>query len=333
MIRKANVLAIECAHHSHFASVKFGNPTQTNLAMKPRAYPFLCAAILASAAFRFNSLAQPVLLPGLTISLEASAGVTADGSGNLGGWTDQAATGSSFGAGSEPFPPTLTAGGPGGAPYIHFGATSVGATPPNVNTGSLTDSSGRTSSTLFSSDQDTLFLVVRAEGQSSPLNWANGLGGGPLGLALQPNGGATLITFHDGDGPSAIRANAPSFAGSWHVLTLERNGDSGVIRVDGVSLSLQSGFDSFASTIGSSATGLYGLMGLGGPGGNPQLGDSLDLAALYNYKTALSGADVVATEEALGAEFGVTVVPEPSLWAWVTAVALGAFALVRRSSR
>jgi hypothetical protein len=213
--------------------------------------------------------------------------------------------------------------------------TSSGGSNPILTSSFLQDDRSRDASALFSSTQSTLFFVVRSQGQSTPISWADGAGGGPLSLALQEIGSSssTLITFHDGDGGgSDIRATAPSFSGGWHLLTMERNGSTGQIRVDGAPLTLESGFNSFSSPVAVTGTLplLFGGIGLGGPGGNPQLGDSLDLAGIFNYKSALSPSDVNQNEQALSAAYGIALVPEPLCGSVLAAVGLVLWGAHRR---
>lgn len=265
----------------------------------------------------------------LTIRLRADSGVTS-AAGQVSSWTDQKAPLAGFQNGSLPTQPKLELSGPGGAPYVHFG-TDPG---PDLNAGFLIEDRARSADALFSPAAATLFLVVRGHGESSPLSWSDGGGGAPQALYFQQQdaSGSSLITFHHGDGAGTdIRTTANSFSDSWHVLTLQRDGSEGHIRVDGVPLLLEAGFDSFSSPVAGSLTPLYGIIGLGGQGGNPESGDSLDLAEVLHFKSALSGFEISQMEQSLGQTYNIAVVPEPSAWSLLAVSGLLVWGVGRRA--
>jgi len=168
---------------------------------------------------------------------------------------------------------------------------------------------------LISTEASTAFFVINPQGQVSPLSWGDGNTGVPFSFAVQEDsgGGVPKMIFLHGQGED-IQATPPDgFFGTWNLVTVVRDGDAGQIRVNGTARTLTSNlFDD--GVISDGLGSLAGFIELGGPGGNAAAGDSMGLAEMLLYRTALPETTLLQVESTLMTKYDIVtaVVPEPS---------------------
>ncbi len=189
--------------------------------------------------------------------------------------------------------------------------------------------------TILGETQGAVFMVLRGfANDRSALTWMDESVAAYQRL-VQVSRTASDIYYVQGNltGGSTdfINADEGNVAdGSWHVLTLVRNGNGGTIRLDGTPLPSLAG--DFAGPLPQTATGKLTVGGapFNAPGDVPDRWTG-DIAEIQIF-SAVPG-DINAIEQALGAEYGLTVVPEPSEYAMIFGLACVAGAVALRYRR
>jgi hypothetical protein len=246
-------------------------------------------------------------------------------SGTVSGWNNLGSAGSSLNLTAVGSPTT-------GAPLNSLNTVQLNGTSQFLKNDSVTGSS------LFNVTGTTVFIVEKSDfsnpAYQSSLSWV-----GPNDssshtvLATQSTGGALLL--NSGANGDTITAAAPGNVSSYHVLTFQRGtgGDpnAGLIRVDG-NASVTGSFQTPAVTVNANVTGTLTLGGLTIDQGSGLAQSQLlngNIAEVLVYKTVLNDTQIKSVETQLGSKYDLAVVPEPSQYATVFALAcvLGAVAM------
>lgn len=247
--------------------------------------------------------------------LETDAGLATTGT-TVNSWTDQTANG--FVLTPTGTSPTTATDLPSNSTVIQFSGNN------ELSLG------GVAASAISGGTTGTIFIVAKigtpGSGGQTVFGWQ---GGGLVGAQdYNVNGnGPEIINGHGNLGASDfVSALPPSgFYDNWHILTIQRNGSSGLIQVDGSSQTLSVN-NTFQST---GTTGLgTGTLGVGSDT------FSGEVAAVLVYKGALDGTQISNVEGYLQTKY-FTAVPEPSQYAMVFSLVCVAGAIglrIRRSS-
>lgn len=239
--------------------------------------------------------------------LTAAAGAPASS------WTANVGPTVSASAGAEP---TVQTGDLGSHKYLEFG------------TGDFLQ--GVTSGSVVDATHGSLFIVLRTDAQSTvsgqtAFSWQDANYNQRFSLVTEwsPN---RNIDFHFGNPgqangtATASQPAAEEFYGSWHVLSLIRNGTEPTIRLDGEPLAT-------SGTFNQSLNVTDRLLFIGGTDGSDTLKGAI--AEIVTFEGAVDPGEV---EQYLGTKYGLAPVPEPSEYAMVFGVAcvLGALVVRRR---
>jgi hypothetical protein len=242
-----------------------------------------------------------------TLNKDATTGVVSN-------WTDDSTGGPNVSLAAGGTAPVWSANVQNGQPAVTFSGS-----------GNLSASSVVASSFLTAGNQSSTYLVLRPTSSAAAtfLGWLDASQG--VNNLVQSSQTSTLnyVEGNNNSGGKVTGTFPGDWLNNWHVVSMIRNGSSGIIRVDGV----QVGSGTFTSSLNTSGTGTLAL------GGSFPPGDYFtgDIAEVLLYRSGTT--DVSGTELFLGAKYGIAAVPEPSQYAIVFSVVCIAGALVIRSRR
>ncbi len=226
----------------------------------------------------------------LTLWLDAAAGVTADGDGRVSEWQDLSTGGhhlSQTDAGRRPrqIPSALN-----GRPVLEFREQWLSR--PAVP-----------GSELFSATATTIVVVQRQLGSdpyTTTLSWVAPEDHRWMMHATHADNLA-LQVGRPGAGGSAGVTQPPGWDDAWHVVTMRRDGDDALIRVDGVAVGQGLKF-----TSAGDPTRTANLILANDPWGNTFNGE---IAEVLTFSTALSDGEIRALESELFDRWGLPGVP------------------------
>jgi len=205
----------------------------------------------------------------------------------------------------------------GAQPQLVAGVTPSGEDAVRFDGGDLLTLANVSSSDLIGTTSGTLFFVLKPTDQtiSSVFQW----GTSPR-VQFAENG--TTVYYAHGPFPQEfVSANKPGDWGTdWHVVTLVRNGNTGIIRIDGQESSLL-----FPAGTGVSGTGSLNI----GAAPDGTVGFSGDIAEVQVWSSALDSTQIGNIEAQLTSTY-LTPIPEPSEYAMMFGALCVAGAFARR---
>ena len=241
-----------------------------------------------SSNYTWSFTTSPISTTGLKLWLKADAGITKDAGDFVSAWADQSGNGLDVTQGTPASQPVFVPNALNGIPVVRFDGTDDSLFRPSV-----------TGSSLFRDSAATVVILLRqssADMQNTPFAWVENPGNHFLIHAADSN----LLAFQFGNPSSggSIAANAPSgWADTFHVLVMRRDGNSGEIRRDGVSLPLVQVFSSPSDSLQT------GDMWVGSDfWSNTFTGD---IAEIIVYNEALSDADRTIVENYLSTRYAI----------------------------
>jgi hypothetical protein len=258
---------------------------------------------------------------------DADTGVGVTTAPNVDSWT--AVGGGTILTPTGTSPTVATEGvGPGAFNYISF-------------TGDPLANTSVPASIVGGSESAVVMVLRNAAQDRSVVTWIQqGLGGTEFNRLLQVSDSGPSIFYVQGDVDTTPALRELAFAttppewndGAFHVLSMVRNGTAAEFRLDGTPIALAG--NAFPTGPSWDTTGTGTLTVGGAPfdaaPSTPDLWTG-DLAEIQIYN-AVPG-DINAVELALGTEYGLTVVPEPSEYAMIFGLACVAGAVALRYRR
>ena len=241
--------------------------------------------------------AQPWTRESLTLWLKADAGVTQDAKSGVVQWADQSSRSNHVEQPNADRRPLVLADGLNGLPVLQFREDWLAR-------------SGVLGHRLFGSNAATVFVVQRQLGSDTRTTTLAWRGANEQRLYLH----ATyddLLSFQVGNpssGGSVATQQPPGWDDAWHVVSCQRDGTNGLIRVDGVTVTPPSAFTSVA-TVDQSADLIVG---------SDHFGNTFngEIAEILVFNEALAETDRHAVEESLRTKWAVARAPAalPDLW-------------------